>query len=272
MVMLPGSPEWAGISLELTTWLIDLCSCFQVPIANKVKNLDMYHGWVVRSGIISFGGKKTFLFSHCTKKWTRERCLWKRMKSPFVFSIQIFWSVLAPHSTSAWLMCSWRAVLVPSLGRFSLFLGVLITCYSVTFSPFPVRADPVTLGRTWVCRGQALNPRAAVGAAPGLWREDYHCPMQSYRAVGTGRDVGTWSEQWHNSSLPLPPPFHCTCLWDLCWVADTYPPVAPLSSFPNGRWSCFWWVLLSGISKPLKKKTWLPSHTILVRSLIQVFG
>lgn len=190
MVMLPGSPEWAGISLELTTWLIDLCSCFQVPIANKVKNLDMYHGWVVRSGIISFGGKKTFLFSHCTKKWTRERCLWKRMKSPFVFSIQIFWSVLAPHSTSAWLMCSWRAVLVPSLGRFSLFLGVLITCYSVTFSPFPVRADPVTLGRTWVCRGQALNPRAAVGAAPGLWREDYHCPMQSYRAVGTGRDFG----------------------------------------------------------------------------------
>lgn len=56
--MLPGTLEWAGISLELTTWVIDLCSCFWVPTVNKVKDLEMYQGWAVKSGIVSFWEKK----------------------------------------------------------------------------------------------------------------------------------------------------------------------------------------------------------------------
>lgn len=58
MVMLPGTLQWAGISLELTTWVIDLCSCFQVPTVNKAKDLEMYQGWAVKSRIVSFFGKK----------------------------------------------------------------------------------------------------------------------------------------------------------------------------------------------------------------------
>lgn len=203
--------------------------------------------------------KNPFLFSHCTKSRTRERCLRKRMKSPFVFSTQIFWSVLTLRRTSAWLVCSWRAVLVPSLGRVSLFLELLTSILVSLCHPFLWEQSRWH----WAGGGGAgaghWTPEQLWGLNPGSGEKV--CAAQC-KATGLWAQAGTlaisWSEQWplqhqkpwHNSSLPSP--FHHTCLWDLCWVADTYPPVTPPSSLPNGGWNSFWWVVFSGNSKPLK--------------------
>lgn len=147
-------------------------------------------------------------------------------------------------------MCSPRPVLVSSMDRFSLFLEGSNEHVIVSLShPFLLEQTQWLFagGQGAQCQAVSVNTWAAVVVALSLQWKDLLCLMQSHRAVGTGSDTDHLLKWAVAAAAPktmarlqsLPSPFHYTCLWDLCWVGNTYPLITPPSSLPDSRWNCF---------------------------------